>query len=200
MTREIKANWNPDIHPMGVSPEQVLVGWLQQPGNFDRFRRAKAKKKANTIGASGESRLDVARNILVLLQNAGFEEYRAHGIVIKLGYWINKYNVARRLATSGASEAQVEQAFSYYYQLVDHVENHRRVLPNADSLAPSTSTSMASTQDSFSTSRESTSLQSGPLVEYSVREPSGDNIIQEQRRPVSRYARDGAPVISGAGS
>ena len=99
-----------------------------------------------------------------------------------------------------ASEAQVERTFSYYYQLVNHVENWPRVPSSADSSAPSTSTSMSYTQDSFSTSRESTALERGPVVEYSVREPSGEDVIQEQRHPVLRYARDGAPVISDAGN
>ena len=84
---------------MGVSPDDVLLGWMKQAGNYDRFSRANSDAKR--AGRVNESKIDVARDILVLLQNAGFQEFIASGIVVRLTLWIKNYNAARELARAG---------------------------------------------------------------------------------------------------
>lgn len=98
-SRSKKSMWDTDARPMGVSPDDVLIGWFKQPGNFDRFNRADSDKKK--AGRVKESKIDVARDILVLLQNAGFTGFVLSGIVVRGSLWIRKYRMARRLDRGG---------------------------------------------------------------------------------------------------
>ncbi|KAI7881174.1 hypothetical protein K492DRAFT_236815 [Lichtheimia hyalospora FSU 10163] len=192
-----KSNWNTNARPMGVSPDEVLLGWLKQAGNYDRFSRADSDAKK--AGRVHESKIDVAREILVLLQNAGFQEFVASGIVVRLTLWIKKYNAAHDLARAGENELQVERAFNYYYQVVDDIENGR--VASADPESPRPLSTMSS--GNFRTSRESPLLENGPIVESSLCELSGENIIRQQRRqrrPVARYTGESTPVPSGGNS
>lgn len=94
-----KSIWDTDARPKGLSPDDVLLGWLKQAGNFDRFMRADSDAKK--AGRIHESKIDVARDILELLQNAGFEEFVASGIVVRLSLWTKKYLIAPKLNRTG---------------------------------------------------------------------------------------------------
>lgn len=96
--------WETDARPMGVSPDDVLIGWFKQPGNFDRFDKADSDKKK--AGRAKESKIDVARDILVLLQNAGFTGFVLSGIVVRGSLWVRKYRNARRLDRAGGKRAR----------------------------------------------------------------------------------------------
>lgn len=100
--------WTPNFGPMGVTREQVVVGWLKQPGNFERFMQARSANKR--LGTARENKREVAGLVCTLLQNAGFHGHTPHGVVIKLIAIIKSYKRAHALATSGGKESIISIA------------------------------------------------------------------------------------------
>lgn len=101
--------WTPNFGPMGVTREQVVVDWLKQPGNFERFMQARSGTHKR-LGTVRENKRQVAELVCTLLQNAGFHGHTPHGVVIKLIAIIKSYKRAHALATSGGKESIISIA------------------------------------------------------------------------------------------
>ncbi|CDH60895.1 predicted protein [Lichtheimia corymbifera JMRC:FSU:9682] len=108
------------VLPKYVSAEQVMLEWLKQPGNYERFVQAGAEGKRQ--GRVSESKRDVAASICTLLKNAGIYDRSPHAVSIKLCVWVRQYKRAQAVAASGASQTLVRRAFPHYYDLVDHLD------------------------------------------------------------------------------
>lgn len=85
--------------PKYVSAEQVMLEWLKQPGNYERFVQACAEGKRQ--GRVSESKRDVAASICTLLKNAGIYDRSPHAVSIKLCVWVRQYKRAQAVAASG---------------------------------------------------------------------------------------------------
>lgn len=127
------------VLPKYVSAEQVMLEWLKQPGNYERFVQAGAEGKRQ--GRVSESKRDVAASICTLLKNAGIYDRSPHAVSIKLCVWVRQYKRAQAVAASGgklriygwiirhladgyyvASQTLVRRAFPHYYDLVDYLD------------------------------------------------------------------------------
>lgn len=82
----------------GVTPEQMLLDWLKQPGNYQRYHEASNETKQAGIG---ENKLDVALEFTTLLKKEGVGNVTEHQVRGKLTDFVKKYRMAHALATSG---------------------------------------------------------------------------------------------------
>ncbi|CDS09109.1 hypothetical protein LRAMOSA10469 [Lichtheimia ramosa] len=102
--------WTADLGPKGVSRDQVVLKWLKHPGNCQRYIQAK--------------------EICVLLRNAGFHDISTQSVVTKIYHVIRKYKRAHELALSGATRLKVQSVCPEYYDLVDHIDITTTINPN----------------------------------------------------------------------
>lgn len=131
--------------PMGVSRDQVVLEWLKQPGNYERFIHAGGVAKR--LGKAKETKHEVAKLVCTLLQNAGFEDMKAHPVAIKLSMMLKRFKQAHGLSAVGgklgiwdhhhhhhhwlmlciclcvASRKRILRVCPHYYELVDHIKD-----------------------------------------------------------------------------
>ncbi|CDH60883.1 predicted protein [Lichtheimia corymbifera JMRC:FSU:9682] len=113
--------WSDAVGPMGVSRDQVVLEWLKQPGNYERFIHAGGVAKR--LGKAKETKHEVAKLVCTLLQNAGFEDMKAHPVAIKLSMMLKRFKQAHGLSAVGASRKRILRVCPHYYELVDHIKD-----------------------------------------------------------------------------
>ncbi|KAJ8656776.1 hypothetical protein O0I10_007624 [Lichtheimia ornata] len=113
--------WTDAKGPMGVNRDQVVLEWLKQPGNYERF--VAAGGYAKRLGRADETKHDVAGLVCTSLQNAGFEGISEHAVAIKLSIMVKRFKRAHALATTGGRRKTILRAFPHYYELVDHIRD-----------------------------------------------------------------------------
>lgn len=102
-----------------------------------------------------------------------------------------------------ADRNKVKQAFRYYFDLVEYIQNGNVTSADPpDSPIPSSTMSPTQDYEHFRTPRESPALGDGSFPE-ALCDVSGENIIRQrrQRRPVERYtAQDAITHVTGGRS
>ncbi|KAI9488160.1 hypothetical protein BDB00DRAFT_792069 [Zychaea mexicana] len=96
-------SWSKDnVTPNSKSSETILLEWLLEPGNYQRYRgtggnTAKNSKTQGSKGNSKDTRKVILTEIVRELHSHGLTHRTAHHVSCKLNEWITNFNKANDL-------------------------------------------------------------------------------------------------------
>ena len=104
-----KKSWSKDhATPDGKCSDDVLLEWLTEPGNFQRYRGIGGKSAKNkntrdqkTRNSNGDTRDKVLTSIVARLHQHKLTHRTKHTVGCHLQEWVTKFNKAQDLVNRG---------------------------------------------------------------------------------------------------
>jgi hypothetical protein len=190
--------WNRDGHGGEDDPnnsENILIGWLQHPGNYNKFRSPPSGKTKAAVCEEVSKKIYLAKTLKVRKAlSVQLKIQSMEGAFRDAHDWVNNTGVGV-LASDGrvTFEEAVTKRFTYYYDLVDVMSERSSARPKAST---DTMKMTGLDDDDDDDDDDSRSSNSSPSLSKSDRDDDGVEDDDDDAVPVPEEEEDGSPTFA----